>query len=141
MQNQRQSYTLEFKLKAIELATGPNKTIQAAQTLGTSAENIRRWKRQFEEEILGSKTRQTTANKVLQLKRLKRELAEVKMERDILRKASKILFSETKVKFEFIRQFKSIYPVEKIWKYSALAKAVITIGVRENHLKECCKKQ
>ena len=91
MQNQRQCYTLEFKLQAIKIATGHNKTIQAAQKLGTSAENMRRWKRQFEEGILGSKTRQTTASKLLQLKRLKRELAEVKMERDILTKASGIL--------------------------------------------------
>ncbi|MDR7370290.1 IS3 family transposase [Flavobacterium aquidurense] len=123
MQNQRQCYTLEFKLQAIKLATGHNKTIQAAQELGTSAENIRRWKRQFEEGILGSKTRQTTASKLLQLKRLKRELAEVKMERDILRKASSILFSPTHVKFEFIKQFKFVYPLEKICKILSVSRS------------------
>lgn len=123
MQNQRQSYTLEFKLKAVELATGRNTTIQAAQELGTSAENIRRWKRQLEEGILGCKVRQTTQDKFLQLKRLKRELEEVKMERDILTKAASILFSPTQVKFEFIKQFKSVYPLEKICKILSVSRS------------------
>lgn len=123
MQNQRQTYTLEFKFKAIKLATGHNTTIQAAQELGTSAENIRRWKRQLEEGILGCKIRQTTQDKFLQLQRLKRELLEVKMERDILTKASSILYSAMQVKFEFIRQYKSIYPVEKVCKILGVSRS------------------
>lgn len=39
------------------------------------------------------------------------------MERDILRKASRILFSETKVKFDFIRQYKSVIRTAKRWLY------------------------
>lgn len=99
MQKPKQSYTLEFKLKAIELATGHNKTIQAAQELGISAENIRRWKRKLDEGIMGTKVRQTADDKLLELKRLRKELAEVKLERDILKKAGSFLLSETRVKF------------------------------------------
>jgi transposase-like protein len=54
MQKKRQSYTLEFKLKAVELGKGRGKTLQAAQELGTSVENIRRWKNQLDDGILGS---------------------------------------------------------------------------------------
>ena len=69
-----------------------------------SAENIRRWRNQLEDKRLGRRIRQTADLKVLELKRLRKEFAEVKMKKDILRKASGILLGETQVKFEFIRQ-------------------------------------
>ncbi len=123
MQKQRQSYTLEFKRKAVELGIGHGNTMRAARELGTSAENIRRWKSQLDDERLGNRTKQTTQSKFLQLKRLRRELGEVKMERDILRKAASILFSGTQVKFEFIRQHRDCYPVENICKILSVSKS------------------
>ena len=123
MQRQRQSYTLEFKLKAVELSIGHGNTMHAAQELSTSAENIRRWKKQLDDGILGSKVRQTTESTLLQLKRLRRELGEVKMERDILRKAGLVLFSKTQVKFEFIREHIECYPVENICKILSVSKS------------------
>lgn len=116
MQKQRQSYTLEFKLKAVELSIGHGNTMHAAQELSTSAENIKRWKKQLDDGILSSKVRQTTESTLLQLKRLWRELGKVKMESDILRKAGLVLFSKTKVKFEFIKLHRNCYPVENICK-------------------------
>jgi putative transposase len=123
MQKQRQSYTLEFKLKAVELGIGHGKTMRAAQELGTSAENIRRWKKQYDDGRLGSRVRQTAASKLLELKRLRKELTEVKLERDILKKAGSFLFSETQVKFEFIRQHRYCYPVESICKLFGVSKS------------------
>ncbi|MFV5699778.1 IS3 family transposase [Flavobacterium sp. ZT3R17] len=123
MQQQRQSYTLEFKHKAVELGNKYYSTIRAARELGTSAENIRRWKNQLDDERLGSRIKQTTGNKILQLKKLRRELGEVKMERDILRKAASILFSETQVKFEFIKLHRDCYPVENICKILGVSKS------------------
>jgi transposase-like protein len=70
MQKPRQSYTLEFKHKTVELSNTYYSTITAAQELDTSAENIRRWKGQLEDGILGKKRRQTTPNKLLQLNQL-----------------------------------------------------------------------
>lgn len=104
MQKPRQSYTLEFKHKAVALGNKYYSTIRAARELGTSAENIRRWKNQLDDGRHGSGVRRTTGNKHLGLKRLRKELAEVKMQRDILRKGASFLCSETQVKFEFIRQ-------------------------------------
>lgn len=103
MEKPRQSYTLEFKLKAVALSITHCSAIRVARKLGTTVENIRRWKNQLANERPGNRTKQTTETTHLQLKRLKREIVEVKMERDIRRKAASILSSETRVKFELIK--------------------------------------
>lgn len=123
MQRQKQSYTLEFKQRAVELSSTHHSIVRASRELGTSAENIRRWKNLFEEGRLGNRLRQTASGEGLQLKRLKKELAEVKMERDILRKAAGILASNTQLKFEFIRKRRKCYPVEKICKILGVSKS------------------
>jgi putative transposase len=97
--------------------------MRAAQDLGISAENIRRWKSHLDDGKLGSGVRQTAGSKLLQLKRMRKELTEVKMERDILRKSASILFSETQVKFEFIRLHRDLYPVENICKALGVSKS------------------
>ena len=123
MQKQRQSYTLEFKLKAVALDKAHCSTVRVAQELGTSAKNIRRWKSQLEDGRIGSRVKQTTGNKLLKLKRLKKGLTEVKLERDILKKTGSVLFSETQVKFEFMRQHRYCYPVESICKVLGVSKS------------------
>jgi putative transposase len=123
MQKQRQLYSLEFKLRAVALGNTHYSIIRAARELGTNAENIRRWKNQLDDERLDNRTKQTTESKLLQLKRLRKELAEVKLERDILRKAASILSSRTQVKFEFIREHRGCYPVENICKILGVSKS------------------
>jgi transposase InsO family protein/transposase-like protein len=111
MQKPRQKYTLEFKQKAVELSKTYYSTIRAALELDTSMENIRRWKGQLEDGVLGSKAKQITPNKLMQIKRLRKELDKVKMEVDILKKATHILSSDTLTKFKFIKQQIYFYPV------------------------------
>ena len=64
----------------------------------------------------------TTCNKHLVLKKLRKELSEIKLEREILENAGSFVFSETQVKFEFIRQHKYCYPVESMWKLLSVSK-------------------
>jgi putative transposase len=90
MQKPRQSYILEFKLKAVELSNGYYNTIRATQELDTSAENIRKWKNQLDDGMLGYRIKLTKESKLQRLKKLRRELTEVKMERDIAMLNTKI---------------------------------------------------
>ncbi|KAF2515038.1 IS3 family transposase [Flavobacterium zhairuonense] len=116
MQKPRKSYTPEFKQKAVELSNRYYSTIRAAHELDTSPENIRRWKGQLEDEVLGKKSKKHEPDYLLQLKKLKKEFREVKMERDILRKAAHIQPGDRLAKFKFVKDHSSSYPVGKICK-------------------------
>lgn len=122
MKKERQSYTLEFKLKAVKLGNQKG-ILPTASELGTCAENIRRWKRQIEDGELSTSLQQTSKSKVLELKRLRTELRQLKLERDILKKAAGILTSKTSVKFEFIRQHIRHYPIRDTCKILGVSKS------------------
>ncbi|WP_017496478.1 transposase [Flavobacterium sp. WG21] len=68
MEKPRQNYTLEFKQKAVELSNRYYSTIRAAKEVNTSPENIRRWKIQLQDGILGKKKKQAAPNR-FQLKK------------------------------------------------------------------------
>lgn len=90
MSESRKVYSKEFKQKAVELSNVRGSVAEIARELGVNPEFIYRWRRE-----LGLNPQQAfsgNGNKVLteeqkELARLKRELADVKMERDILKKA------------------------------------------------------
>ena len=91
MAQSRRRFSEEFKREAVRLAYGSDRTIAAAaRELDVRAEQIRRWRKRFEhQESLGSEP-----DPVEEVKRLRRELAQVKQDRAILKKALAI-FSET----------------------------------------------
>ena len=93
---QRRDYTKEFKLEAVRLVTEEGMTVrQVADDLGINRSNLNRWKRQYErdaEEAFPGNGRMKESDE--ELRQLRRELARVKQERDILKKAVAI-FSQT----------------------------------------------
>ena len=91
MAQSRRRFSEEFKLEAVRLAYGTDRTIaEVARELDVRAEQIRRWRKRFEHQAsLGSEP-----DPVEEVKRLRRELARVKQDRAILKKALAI-FSET----------------------------------------------
>jgi transposase len=83
-------YTKEFKQEAVQLSAGSNKTIrQVAEELGITEKLLSRWRseqaREGPEAFRGN-GRRTAAEE--ELIRLRRENVELKMERDILKKAA-----------------------------------------------------
>jgi len=82
------SYPAEFRAKAVRLATEGGYTVeQVANQLGCSAESVRRWK----EDAKGKLDPETSARmerEESELKRLKKENVQLKMENDILKKAT-----------------------------------------------------
>jgi transposase len=88
-QNKRRKYTKEFKLDAIQLAQSRGGTTsEVARNLGINPSMLSRWIREYNEDNqhvfpgLGNLKEPDE-----ELRKLRKELADTKMERDILKKA------------------------------------------------------
>jgi len=93
MKNERKIYSKDFKQKALELSDLRGNTQEVARELGIEAKLIYRWRREFKDKaglaFSGNGNQQLT-DEQKELARLRRELADVRMERDILKKAVSI---------------------------------------------------
>src|SRR2546430_13172690 len=89
MQKVQKTYSVEFKREAVRLAQTSGKPIaQVARELGISDSSIHQWRKELAEhgsEAFPGSGHQTAQEE--EVRRLKRELALVKQERDILNKA------------------------------------------------------
>ena len=84
----RAKYTLEFKLEAVRLVKGGQEASVTARVLGMPKQTLSNWVRLAEKgELQGAGERPVSAEQ-MELARLRAELARVKMERDILKKAT-----------------------------------------------------
>ncbi len=97
----RRKYSKEFKIKAVELSNVRGNTKQIAMELGISADLIYRWRRELEQRpdlaFSGNGVKQLTEDQK-ELERLRKQLKDVNMERDILKKAVSI-FSKSDRKY------------------------------------------
>ena len=85
---QRARYTLEFKLEAVRLVKGGQEASVTARVLGVPKQTLSNWVRLADKgELQGAGDRPVSAEQ-MELARLRAELARVKMERDILKKAT-----------------------------------------------------
>lgn len=93
MKESRKIYSKEFKQKAVELSNVRGNVQEIARELGINAELIYRWRREFGRNpslAFSGNGKQQLSPQEQELKKLKKELADVKMERDILKKAVSI---------------------------------------------------
>jgi len=90
------SYDLVFKENAIRLANDSEKNDRTVEKeLGLYQGALRTWRRELEKKTRGSFSRPVDPNDhVAEIRRLKKELANAQLERDILKKAVAI-FSAT----------------------------------------------
>jgi len=87
-EKRRARYTLEFKLEAVRLVKGGQEASVTARVLGVPKQTLSNWVRLAERgELQGAGERPVSAEQ-MELARLRAELARVKMERDILKKAT-----------------------------------------------------
>lgn len=90
----RRTYTQEFKQDAVALVTQQGYSIaRAARSLDIADNILRRWKREFEAQASGDALTQDERE---ELRRLRRENRELKMEKEILKKASAYFAKEMK---------------------------------------------
>ena len=87
MERQRRIYSLDFKLKAVELSNERGSLVSVANELNVSTDNIKRWKKEFNKGKLTNKSVLIKSPEEQELIRLRKELADIKLERDILKKA------------------------------------------------------
>ena len=91
----KQEYNKEFKQRAIKMAVTSNKTIaQIARELGVNATTLYSWVSKEKDENKSSEE-VTKAELLDELKRLKKELSDVKEQRDILKKATAYFAKES----------------------------------------------
>ncbi|MDR1705171.1 MAG: transposase [Clostridiales bacterium] len=81
----RSKYDEEFKKNAVKLSYASPKSVkEVSDDLGLSANRLYAWRKKYTAD--GDKTRHATQEK--ELKSLRLEVAELKMERDMLKKAT-----------------------------------------------------
>jgi transposase len=84
----RAQYTLEFKQEAVRMVESGQSIAAAARSLGVVEQTLYNWvKAQREGRLKGPANNKVSAEQ-MEISRLRAELARVKMERDILGKAT-----------------------------------------------------
>lgn len=97
MAESRRTFTREYKLSAVKLVTEKGRSFsEAARSLGIASELLRRWKAAFATdgaEAFPGRGNLPPAEE--ELRRLKAEVARLKAERDILKKATALFARES----------------------------------------------
>jgi len=84
--NSRPAYPPEFRAEAVRLAQERGNLTQTAKDLGISLETLRKWIRQADVDA-GRQDGLTTEERE-ELRRLRRQVRTLQMERDLLKKAA-----------------------------------------------------
>ena len=93
MKEERKTYSKEFKQKAVELGNLRGNVQEIARELGIKADLIYRWRRETGADpslAFGGKGKKQLTEEQKEMARLRKKLADVEMERDILKKAVSI---------------------------------------------------
>ena len=89
-------YTKEFKEEAVKLVTEAGLSVsEAAKRLSISKSTIENWLRKARRGDLSDPRKRAASAEEMELNRLRRENAELKMERDILKKAAAYFAKES----------------------------------------------
>ena len=87
-------YSKEFKEEAVALVLEQGYSVpQAAESLGIAANMLYRWKDDIEQKRAGKALKEDERT---ELKRLRKEVKDLRMEREILKKASAFFAKEMK---------------------------------------------
>jgi transposase len=88
------TYTKEFKEEAVALVHDQGYSVpEAAKSLGIASNILYRWKQQIEDQQQG---KVLTEDEREELKRLRKEVKNLRMEKEILKKASAFFAKEMK---------------------------------------------
>jgi transposase len=93
MKETRKNYSKEFKQKAVELSNVRGSVQEIARELGVKAELIYRWRKELDlnpKLAFGGNGKKQLTDEQRELAKLRREVDDLRMERDILKKAVSI---------------------------------------------------
>ena len=91
----RGKYTLEFKLEAVRLVKGGQAAAVTAKVLGMPKQTLENWVRLSEKGQLKGAGDKLVSAEQMELARLRAENARLRMERDILKKATAYFAKES----------------------------------------------
>jgi transposase len=92
----RAKYTLEFKQEAVRLVESGQTLAAAARSLGLVDQTLHNWVQAERQGRLKGAEKKAVSAEQMEISRLRAELARVKMERDILGKATAYFAKEQK---------------------------------------------
>jgi len=93
MKKERRQFDKEYKLMVVNLCLAGKSTREVADELGITVDLVNRWKREYHQYQEGSFSGHGKANltdEQKEIARLKKELKDAQLERDILKKAISI---------------------------------------------------
>lgn len=94
----RKRYTEEFKIEAVRLVLnrGERTISDIAEALGVSSTQLTRWRSRYESAVKnpGKHAQETAAQ--AEIRRLKKQVADLQMEREILKKAAAFFAKESR---------------------------------------------
>ena len=90
----RARYTLEYKLEAVRLVKGGQSMAVTAKILGIAEQTLHNWIKADKQGRLHGADSKPVSPEQMEIARLRAELARVKMERDILGKATEYFAKE-----------------------------------------------
>ena len=93
----RRLFTPEFKLEAANLVVEQNYTVQdASKAMNVGYSTMQRWVRQLRQEHQGIATHPTALTPdQRKIKQLEKRIKQIEMEKDILKKATALLMSDS----------------------------------------------
>ena len=86
----KKKYDNDFKIMIVELLKSGRSANELSDEYSINSGIIRRWKREFKDKSGDFSKKRVLSPEEVELKRLKKELREIRMERDILKKAVSI---------------------------------------------------
>jgi len=90
MTREKKYYSKEFKIKAVELSNQQGSLITVCEELNVSRDNLKRWKKEYKDGRFNQSGVKAKSAESEEISRLKKELNDIRMERDILKKAVSI---------------------------------------------------
>lgn len=110
---QRPIFCREYKLEAMKLVRERGVTVtQAARDLDVHENVLRKWVREYGDDPSQSFPEKGQMKpEQFEIERLRREVAKLKAEHDILKKGRSLLCQERDMKFAFIAKHRLIWPV------------------------------
>ncbi|MCK4608574.1 MAG: transposase [Gammaproteobacteria bacterium] len=89
------TYDLEFKQSSVKLAVDSGQTmVQTAKDLGVNVNTLHGWVAKYCKKANASHQQEAEPNQAEKIKQLKKQVARLKQERDILKKAAAYFASE-----------------------------------------------
>ncbi|WP_312903152.1 IS3 family transposase [Chryseobacterium taichungense] len=117
MKRERKIYDPSFKTKAVQLSKERTNVSELARELGIAVTLLYKWRKEYEEfgegSFPGNGNLKLTPDQE-KIHQLEKKLKDAELERDILKKGNRNLLQERSMKYKFIKNNESIFPIEKM---------------------------